>query len=629
MPKTRLFTSESVCAGHPDKICDGISDAIVDALLKQDPNSRAGVETVAGANQIALFGEIKTTGHIDFEDIVRQKVQSLGYTVPAWGFSHESVFSNDIHQQSPEIAMGVDDGGAGDQGMMFGFACNETSELMPVPIALAHSLTLRIDEAREKGELKWLRPDGKAQVTVRYEDDKPVAVEKLVAAVAHDEQTSAEQVRSDIINFIFIPVLEKYKLELPAEENITVNGTGLWHIPGPESDAGLTGRKIVVDTYGGYARVGGGAFSGKDPSKVDRSGAYAARFIAKNIVASGLATKCEVGLAYVIGQPRPLMQTIDTFGEIKTTGHIDFEDIVRQKVQSLGYTVPAWGFSHESVFSNDIHQQSPEIAMGVDDGGAGDQGMMFGFACNETSELMPVPIALAHSLTLRIDEAREKGELKWLRPDGKAQVTVRYEDDKPVAVEKLVAAVAHDEQTSAEQVRSDIINFIFIPVLEKYKLELPAEENITVNGTGLWHIPGPESDAGLTGRKIVVDTYGGYARVGGGAFSGKDPSKVDRSGAYAARFIAKNIVASGLATKCEVGLAYVIGQPRPLMQTIDTFGTATASDQALEDFKNKLIDTSVRGILERLDLLRPIYQLTSAYGHFGRPEFPWEAVVEI
>lgn len=310
----KLFTSESVCAGHPDKICDAISDALVDAILAKDPHARTGIETVAGANQISLFGEIKTTAKIDFEDIVRKKVDELGYTVPAWGFSQESTFSNDVHQQSPEIAMGVDQDGAGDQGMMFGYACIETPEFMPLPITLAHALTRRIDEARESGELAWLRPDGKAQVTVRYEDDKPVAVEKVVAAVAHDEDTAAEQVRADVIEKIFNPVFEKYKFELPADADIVINGTGLWHIPGPESDAGLTGRKIVVDTYGGYARVGGGAFSGKDPSKVDRSGAYAARFIAKNIVAAGLATRCEVGLAYVIGQPLPLMQTIETFG---------------------------------------------------------------------------------------------------------------------------------------------------------------------------------------------------------------------------------------------------------------------------------------------------------------------------
>ena len=315
MSNITLFTSESVCAGHPDKVCDAISDAILDAALREDPHTRAGIEAVAGANQVSLFGEIKTTAKLDYEAIARDTIRRLGYTNPAWGFSAaESAFSNFIHEQSPEIAIGVDVDGAGDQGMMFGYACDETPELMPLPITLAHALARRIDEAREAGELSWLRPDGKAQVTVRYEDDKPVAVEKVVIAVAHDEETSAEKVHDDVVSSIIAPVLEQYKLAVPDDENIIVNGTGLWHIPGPESDAGLTGRKIVVDGYGGYARVGGGAFSGKDPSKVDRSGAYAARYIAKNIVAAGLARRCEVALAYVIGQPNPLMQTIDAQG---------------------------------------------------------------------------------------------------------------------------------------------------------------------------------------------------------------------------------------------------------------------------------------------------------------------------
>jgi len=338
MSKNYLFTSESVCQGHPDKICDQISDAIVDAALSGDPHSRCGIETVAGAGQICLFGEIRTNSKINFEKIARDTVKRLGYTVPAWGFSHKSKFTNNIHAQSAEIAMGVDLDGAGDQGMMFGYACDETPELMPLPIRIAHALVERIDEVREKKILKWLRPDGKAQVTVRYEKGIPIGVEKLVAAVAHDEKTTAENVREEIIKNVFRPVLKKYKLEMPKNSDITINGTGLWHIPGPESDAGLTGRKIVVDTYGGYARVGGGAFSGKDPSKVDRSGAYATRYIAKNIVAHGLATKCEVGLAYVIGQPRPLMQTIETFGTSKVSDKAlyDFKDkLIDTSVRSI------------------------------------------------------------------------------------------------------------------------------------------------------------------------------------------------------------------------------------------------------------------------------------------------------
>lgn len=350
--------------------------------------------------------------------------------------------------------------------------------------------------------------------------------------------------------------------------------------------------------------------------------------ISDAIVDAALAAdpKARTGIETVAGADR-----ICLFGEMRTKRKINFEKIARDTIKRLGYTVPAWGFSNKSHFESYIHAQSPEIAMGVDQDsivGAGDQGMMFGFACDETPELMPLPIQLAHSLTLQIDKMRETEKLTWLRPDGKAQVTIRYEKGKPVAVEKLVAAVAHDEKTPAEQVRSDVIKKIFKPVLKKYNFELPEDENIIVNGTGLWHIPGPESDAGLTGRKIVVDTYGGYARVGGGAFSGKDPSKVDRSGAYAARYIAKNIVAHGLAKKCEVGLAYVIGQPRPLMQTIDTFGTAKVSEKALHDFKDKLIDTSVRSIIETLDLARPIYSKTAAYGHFGREAFPWETIVK-
>lgn len=312
--KSSLFTSESVCAGHPDKIADAISDAVLDAALAQDPSSRTGIETIVGANQIGLFGEIKTNARIDIERIARETVARLGYTQPEWGFSAESGFADNVHQQSPEIAQGVDRDGAGDQGMMFGYACRETDQLMPMPITVAHALTRRIDHLRENGSLAWLRPDGKAQVTIRYESGKPVAVQKLVAAVAHHEDVTPSEVRQAIIDQVFRPVLATFAFDLPPLDDIVVNGTGLWHIPGPQSDAGLTGRKIVVDTYGGYARVGGGAFSGKDPSKVDRSGAYAARYIAKNIVAAGLAERCEVGLAYVIGQPSPLMQTIDTFG---------------------------------------------------------------------------------------------------------------------------------------------------------------------------------------------------------------------------------------------------------------------------------------------------------------------------
>ncbi len=309
----QLFTSESVAAGHPDKIADAISDAILDAILEQDPDARTGLETIVGANKIGLFGEIKTSAKVDFEKVARETVKRLGYTNADWNFSDSSPIDNNIHQQSPEIAIGVDNDGAGDQGMMFGYACEETPELMPLPITLAHTLTKTLDRARESGAIKWLRPDGKSQVTVAYEEGKPASIEKVVMAVAHSEDVQPEEVHETIISAIISPTLEKYGYSVNPD-NVVINGTGLWHIPGPDSDAGLTGRKIVVDGYGGYARVGGGAFSGKDPSKVDRSAAYAARYLAKNVVAKGLASECEVALAYVIGRAEPQMKAFDTFG---------------------------------------------------------------------------------------------------------------------------------------------------------------------------------------------------------------------------------------------------------------------------------------------------------------------------
>lgn len=318
MSKVTQFASESVCAGHPDKVADQISDAILDALLTQDKYSHTGIEVLVADNRVVLAGEVKTSAVIDFEAITRKEIKRLGYTEPAWGFSDQSPIENYIHQQSPEIAMGVDghgeneDQGAGDQGMMFGFATNETPEYLPLPITLAHALTRAIDTAREEKTLAYLRPDGKAQVVINYRDGKPVGVEHVTIAVPHSEDVTIEQVRKEVFEQIVAPILKQYGYSIESSQLI-VNGTNAWYIPGPTSDAGLTGRKIVVDGYGGFARVGGGAFSGKDPSKVDRSGAYAARYIAKNIVAAGLADEVEVALAYYIGAKEPVLLTIDTF----------------------------------------------------------------------------------------------------------------------------------------------------------------------------------------------------------------------------------------------------------------------------------------------------------------------------
>ena len=320
--KITRFASESVCAGHPDKVADAISDAVVDAVLTVDPNGRTAVETLVAHDRVVIAGEINTNAKLDIESIVRSQIKRLGYTNPAWGFSDRSPIINLLHQQSPEISLGVDDFGAGDQGLMFGYATNETPEYLPTPIAVAHALARTLDTARETGVLPYLRPDGKAQVVIRYENGKPVAVEHVTIAVPHDEKISLEKVREDVYLKIITPTLANYGYSI-SRKDIVVNGTGVWHNPGPSSDSGLTGRKIVVDGYGGYARVGGGAFSGKDPSKVDRSGAYAARYIAKNIVAAGLADEAEVALAYYIGAKEPVNFTIDTFG----TGHKSIETI--------------------------------------------------------------------------------------------------------------------------------------------------------------------------------------------------------------------------------------------------------------------------------------------------------------
>jgi S-adenosylmethionine synthetase len=342
------FASESVCAGHPDKVADQISDAIVDAVLAQDPNGRTAVETLVAHDTVVLAGELNTTAVIDAEAIVRKEIKRLGYVVPEWGFSDQSAFVNLLHQQSPEISVGVDDFGAGDQGLMFGYACTETPEYLPLPIALAHALTRALDTARESGTLPHLRPDGKAQVVVRYEDDKPVAVEHVTIAIPHDERITLERVREDVYTTIISPVLESYGYQV-TRKDIVVNGTGVWHTPGPSSDSGLTGRKIVVDGYGGYARVGGGAFSGKDPSKVDRSGAYAARYIAKNIVAAGLAERAEVALAYYIGAKTPVNFTIDTFGtstksetEILAYAHALLTPSVKEIIETLKLRQPIY-----------------------------------------------------------------------------------------------------------------------------------------------------------------------------------------------------------------------------------------------------------------------------------------------
>ncbi|MBS1840052.1 MAG: methionine adenosyltransferase [Acidobacteria bacterium] len=326
--KNYLFTSESVTEGHPDKIADQISDAVLDEVMKQDPKGRVACETLVTTGLAVVAGEITTSAHIDYDQLVRDTIRGVGYDRAKYGYDGETcAVMCTVKRQSPDIAMGVDTGGAGDQGLMFGFACDETEELMPMPIQLSHRLTQKLSEVRKQGKVDFLRPDGKSQVTIEYRNGRPVRVDAVVISTQHSDSVSNDDLRAAITDLVIKPVVPGAMLDKNTKYHI--NPTGRFVIGGPMGDAGLTGRKIIVDTYGGYSRHGGGAFSGKDPSKVDRSACYMARYIAKNVVAAGLATKAEVQLAYAIGVADPVSVMVDSFGTA-TVGEEKLTQLVRE-----------------------------------------------------------------------------------------------------------------------------------------------------------------------------------------------------------------------------------------------------------------------------------------------------------
>ena len=380
-----LFTSESVTEGHPDKLCDCISDAVLDALLEQDPHARCACEVTAAPGQLHIMGEITTTASVNYEAIARETIREIGYDKDEYGFNAGTVEVRvSLHQQSPDIAIGVDrsqDGaaskldelGAGDQGMMFGYACDDTPERMPMPISLAHALTHKLTEVRKNGALPYLRPDGKAQVTIEYADDKPVRVADVVISAQHDPEIAPERLRGDLYEQVILPVIPAAMMR---HTKVHINPTGRFVLGGPAADTGLTGRKIIVDTYGGFARHGGGAFSGKDPTKVDRSAAYMARYLAKNVVAAGLARRCEIQLSYAIGIAQPVSLMVDTFG----TGAVPDEllsDLLRSNVdltptaiiETLDLQSPVYrataAYGHFGAFSKENPWEAEDLAHAI------------------------------------------------------------------------------------------------------------------------------------------------------------------------------------------------------------------------------------------------------------------------
>lgn len=474
------FTSESVTCGHPDKVCDQIADAVLDDILANDPDAHVACEVTACTGEVHLMGEITSSYVPDYEAIARKVIAEIGYTVPVVGFDAENVrIRVSIHTQSPDIARGVDRGapeeaGAGDQGMMFGYACCETGALMPLPITLANRLTRKLEQVRREKLLPYLLPDGKAQVSVEYEDGKPKRISAVVVSAQHSAEVGIDALRDAILEQVIFPVLPPELLDEHTE--YFINPTGRFVVGGPAGDSGLTGRKIIADTYGGMARHGGGAFSGKDPSKVDRTGAYMARYLAKNIVAAELADRCEIELAYAIG-------LADSCGVMVS---------LTEQSSEINQGVARLDREKESAASREERYEAQ---------GAGDQGVMFGYACDETDVLMPLPIYLAHRLAHRLTEVRKSGEVTHLRPDGKTQVTIEYDDDdRPVRLDTVLVSTQHDPEVDQAWLKEQLIEHVIRPVLDDVLADRVThdEYRVLVNPTGSFVLGGPAPSAPQT-----------------------------------------------------------------------------------------------------------------------------------
>ncbi|RYR53391.1 hypothetical protein Ahy_A06g028462 [Arachis hypogaea] len=683
--ETFLFTSESVNEGHPDKICDQVSDAILDACLEQDPESKVACETCTKTNMVMVFGEITTKANVNYEKIVRDTCRGIGFVSADVGLDADNckVLVN-IEQQSPDIAQGVhghmtkkpEEIGAGDQGHMFGYATDETPELMPLTHVLATKLGAKLTEVRKNKTCPWVRPNGKTQVTVEkmkgrdcwemerggygsfggFDVEEDVS-EVIVGGISFEvgmrgcavaEQTTGERGQSFQeeqrgvcrgANTMTTEAAEADKHKAEAEQ--VRHGTN----KRPERQRRRWQRRTNTGGVGTRRRSRRGecvnmeTFLFTSESVNEGHPDKICDQVSDAILDACLEQDPESKVAC---ETCTKTNMVMVFGEITTKANVNYEKIVRDTCRGIGFVSADVGLDADNckVLVN-IEQQSPDIAQGVhghmtkkpEEIGAGDQGHMFGYATDETPELMPLTHVLATKLGAKLTEVRKNKTCPWVRPDGKTQVTVEYKNDNgamiPIRVHTVLISTQHDETVTNDKIASDLKEHVIKPVIPaKY---LDDKTIFHLNPSGRFVIGGPHGDAGLTGRKIIIDTYGGWGAHGGGAFSGKDPTKVDRSGAYIVRQAAKSVVASGLARRCLVQVSYAIGVPEPLSVFVDTYKTGKIPDKDILALIKENFDFRPGMIAINLDLMRGgnfRYQKTAAYGHFGRddPDFTWETV---